>query len=72
MTNHLVVCLSNIDYEVSLEVRKIYQLLDDEEADVLDMCRVIDESGDDYLYPKELFAKIELPTVIEKQILLAA
>ncbi len=72
MRKNLVVCLSNTEYEVSLEVRKIYQLLNDDEAEALDMCRVIDESGEDYLYPKKLFAQIELPSIIEKQILLAA
>ena len=60
------------EYEVSLEVRKIYQLLIDDEAESLGMFRVIDESGEDYLYPKELFAQIELPSVIEKQLLLVA
>ena len=72
MTNHLVVCVRNAEYEVSLEVRKIYQLLIDDEAESLGMFRVIDESGEDYLYPKELFAQIELPSVIEKQLLLVA
>ena len=60
------------EYEVSLEVRKIYQLLIDDEAESLGMFRVIDESGEDYLYPKELFAQIELPSIIEKQLLLVA
>jgi len=46
-----VVCISNSDYEVSLELRKLYQLLPDEEAAKHHQLRVIDELGEDYLYP---------------------
>jgi len=52
----LVLCISNDDYPASLEVNKLYLMLPDEGAESLDMVRVIDESGEDYLYPKELFA----------------
>ena len=57
----LVVCLKNKGYEVSLEPRKIYQALPDSDAAKHRQLRVIDESGEDYLYPASLFTPIELP-----------
>jgi hypothetical protein len=67
-----VVCLKNRGYEVSLERRKIYQILPDPEAAKHDQFRVIDESGEDYLYPQGLFAPIELPQPIRRAVLAAA
>jgi len=64
-----VVCLKNKGYEVSLERRKIYQVLPDTQAAKHRQLRVIDESGDDYLYPKDLFAAIELPQPIRRALL---
>ena len=55
-----VVCLRNKGYEVSLEKRKIYEVVPDREAEQHDQIRVIDESGEDYLYPESFFAEIEL------------
>ena len=52
-TKKLVVCLDNSGYEVSLERRKIYISLYGCSADKLHQIRVIDESGEDYLYPQE-------------------
>lgn len=49
-----VVCINNQDYSASLEVQKIYQVLPDSQADAHQMIRVIDESGEDYLYSKQL------------------
>jgi hypothetical protein len=66
-----VVCLRNDGYEVSLERRKIYQLLPDPEAAKHRQVRVIDESGDDYLYPQTFFAPIELPQPIRRAVLAA-
>lgn len=66
----LVVCLDNEDYPASLEKRKIYVALPDHKADELDMLRVIDESGEDYLYPKTCFMAIHLPKKEEKVIAL--
>jgi hypothetical protein len=63
-----VVCLSNDGYAASLEVRKIYAALADATAMKLGLLRVIDESGDDYLYPSEQFGKVELPPRIAKAI----
>jgi hypothetical protein len=63
-----VVCLSNNGYAASLEVRKIYTTLPDATALTLGMLRVIDESGEDYLYPSDQFGEIELPRRIAKAI----
>jgi hypothetical protein len=56
----LVLCLNNEGYEASLERRKIYASLPDVEAAKHDQVRVIDESGEDYLYPSTLFTGIVL------------
>lgn len=55
-----VVCVSNRGYAVSLEPRKVYEALPDEEAATHHQVRVIDESGEDYLYPESLFVAINL------------
>lgn len=65
----LVVCVKNKGYEVSLELRKIYQALPDADAAKHRQLRVIDESGDDYLYPANYFAPIELPAPVRKAVL---
>jgi len=63
-----VVCLRNKGYEVSLERRKIYQVLADPEAAKHKQIRVIDESGEDYLYPQSFFAPIELPQPLRRAV----
>jgi hypothetical protein len=70
-TKQFVVCLKNEGYEVSLERRKIYRVLPDPEAGKHRQIRVIDESGDDYLYPQSFFAPIELPQSIRRAVLAA-
>ena len=67
----MVICISNIGYEVSLEPRKVYEVLSDPDAAKHDQLRVIDESGEDYLYPRSHFAKIDLPRSIRKAVLAA-
>lgn len=67
-----VVCIKNKGYEVSLERRKIYQNLSDPEAAKHRQLRVIDESGEDYLYPENFFAPIKLPQPIRRAVLAAA
>lgn len=67
----LVVCVNNDDCQ-DLEVRKIYQVLADEAAADDDLLRIVDESGEDYLYPAKLFLQIELPQAVEKALLPAA
>jgi hypothetical protein len=66
-----VVCIHNKDCE-DLEVRKIYRVLPDRSASEDDLLRIIDESGEDYLYPAAYFVAIELPSEIEKALLLAS
>jgi len=56
-----VVCVKNEGYRASLVVRRIYKVLPDPDAGKRGLLRVIDESGEDYLYPKKLFAAIEVP-----------
>jgi len=65
------ICLRNDGYEVSLERRKIYPVLPDPEAAKHRQIRVIDESGEDYLYPQNFFAPIELPQPIRRAVLAA-
>lgn len=67
-----VICLKNEDYLASLELRKIYQVVADEKAATRHMIRVIDESGEDYLYPADYFASIKLPKEVKAALLSAA
>jgi len=55
------VCLNNKGYAASLELRKLYELLPDEDALSQGMLRVLDESGNSYLYPSNMFAPLQLP-----------
>ena len=61
-----VLCVRNDGYEVSLERRKFYQSIPDSRAADTDQIRVIDESGEDYLFPRVLFASVELPAAIRR------
>jgi hypothetical protein len=67
-----VVCIKNKDYAASLELRKLYQVVVDETAAKLHQIRVIDESGEDYLYPEEYFVPVQLPQSAERAIRRAA
>ncbi|HXZ69133.1 MAG TPA: hypothetical protein VEH07_11120 [Alphaproteobacteria bacterium] len=67
----LVVCIDNEGYEVSLERRKIYQALSDPDAVKHKQLRIIDESGEDYLYPARYFKPIELPQSLRRAVLAA-
>jgi hypothetical protein len=68
----LVICIDNSDYEVSLERRKIYVALPDAGAEKVGLLRVIDESGEDYLYPKRRFVAAQLPQSVRRAVLQAA
>jgi len=68
----LALCLRNKGYEVSLERRKIYQVLPDRDAAAHGQLRVIDESGQDYLYPAAFFVVINLPLTVRRKVLAAA
>jgi hypothetical protein len=67
-----VVCINNEGYPASLELRKIYRLLPDEKAGKHSLMRVVDESGEDYLYPEGFFVPIQLPQAAEEAFLHAA
>ncbi|MFZ2508897.1 MAG: hypothetical protein WAW79_10560 [Steroidobacteraceae bacterium] len=68
----LYICLDNSGYEASLERRKIYIAVPDTKAEKLGQLRIIDESGDDYLYPAKRFVAADLPQSIRKAVLHAA
>jgi hypothetical protein len=63
------ICLNNEGYQASLELRKIYQVLPPAANDPKDYVRIIDESGEDYLYLKKGFELIELPQRTERKLL---
>jgi len=71
-SKQLVVCVSNEGYPASLERRKIYVALRDAAAEKHGLLRIVDESGDAYLYSKALFRSIALPQAVRKAILAAA
>lgn len=55
-----VLCIRNDDYPAALEIRKVYRMISDAAAEREGLIRVVDESGEDYLYPREYFARIAL------------
>ena len=63
-----VICIANKGYAASLELRKIYQLVPDKAASSLHQIRVIDESGEDYLYPEDFFVPVQLPQAVERAV----
>jgi hypothetical protein len=63
-----VVCVQTADYPASLELHKIYQVLPDADASADGDIRVIDESGEDYLYPASYFAPITLPISVRRSL----
>ncbi len=66
------VCVNNKDYPASLELHKIYRVLPDEDAAADGDLRVIDESGEDYLYSADRFVPIAIPEAVQKSLLKAA
>jgi hypothetical protein len=73
MASHqFVVCINNSGFEVSLEPRKLYQVLPDSEAAKHHQVRIVDESGEDYLYPESFFLAVSLPERIAEQVAHAA
>ena len=61
-STEFVLCVKDGGYPESLEVRKVYRVVPDTDALSHGLIRVVDESGEDYLYPEDLFVPIELPT----------
>jgi hypothetical protein len=66
MKRHFMICIENRGYRASLEIRKIYKVLIDREAERHHQIRVIDESGEDYLYPADYFAPVWLPSATKE------
>jgi hypothetical protein len=67
-----VVCLRNDGYAAYLEVHKIYHILPDPVAEKDGNLRIVDESGEDYLYPKDWFVLIDVPAAVEASLLRTA
>jgi len=68
VATRFVVCLANRGYPASLVVRRLYPVLPDALGEKHDMIRIIDESGEDYLYPKKMFAAVALAKTVEKKL----
>ena len=70
--DRFVICIGNEGYPASLEKRKVYQEIPDPDAAKQNLIRVIDESGEDYLFPRDLFLPIELSAEARDAILRAS
>ena len=64
-------CLRNGGFVASLEVRKLYPFINDRDAEANNLIRVIDESGEDYVYPARLFRKLALPSDVQRALRMA-
>lgn len=69
MKHLFLLCVDNNGYEASLEMLKLYEKISDKEAERHDQVRIVDESGDDYLYPSKFFAAVRLSTQIRNRII---
>ncbi len=67
-SGRFVLCVRNKEYPASLEVRKLYPVIADTAAEKHDLVRVVDESGEDYLYPAEYFIALRLPQSVKRAI----
>jgi hypothetical protein len=67
-----MICVRNEEHSASLELRKLYELVPDPKAFRLHLVRVIDESGQDYLYPEDYFVAVKLPQSVGRAVLRAA
>lgn len=72
MNQRFVICVENEGYPASLEKRKLYEVIPDAEAERHGQVRIKDESGEDYVYPMELFVAVELPASAKKAVIKAA
>lgn len=64
-----MVCVENLGYPVSLELHKVYRVVPDQDAAREGDLRVVDESGEDYLYPAEWFVAVEVPRRVRASLL---
>lgn len=69
MKQRFLLCVENTGYGASLEVRKLYEMIPDKEAERHNQVRIIDESGEDYLYPSRFFAPVKLSIQTKNKIL---
>ena len=69
MKQKFLLCVDNEGYSASLEIRKLYEMIPDKEAERHNQVRIIDESGEDYLYPSKFFAPVKLPMQTKNKIL---
>jgi hypothetical protein len=67
-----VICVNNEGYHASLELRKLYQVVPDALASKHDQIRIVDESGEDYLYPQNFFVPVNLPKAVWDAVLRAS
>lgn len=70
--SRFVVCIDNQDYPASLELHKIYQVVSDDKIEAEGEIRVVDESGEDYIYPARWFVAVDLPLAARESFLKAA
>jgi hypothetical protein len=70
--HQFVICVQNEGYPASLELWKVYRVVPDEKAAKHQLVRVVDESGEDYLYPESYFVPIKLPQAVEEALLRAS
>ena len=66
------ICIHNAEYAAALERRKVYQVIPDSQAAQQELVRIIDESGEDYLYPTSYFVPVTFPPSVQEAILQAA
>jgi hypothetical protein len=71
-TRQLVICIRNDEHPASLEVRKVYEVVPDPTAAAHQLVRIIDESGEDYLYPEDYFMPVDLPQSVRAALRLVA
>ena len=71
-SSEFVVCINNAEYPASLELHKIYRMVPDADAAADGDIRIIDESGEDYLYPACNFSPIKVPQAVEESLLRAS
>ena len=67
MTRDYFVCIDNSDYKASLERWKIYKVKNDPDSEKLGLLNVVDESGENYCYPENMFVRIDLPLTLKKK-----
>ena len=64
-----IICVNNRGYEASLELWKVYRAVRDDHAKEQELVRVIDESGEDYLFPSNYFVPVALPKIVQDAML---